>query len=187
MRKGFKSHLLAAVFALAQFLFLTAAHAALDLDGRGENMEKTNPFKIICPLYGQNGNYMGTAETTIDPGTGAKVHVIKLLNGTLTLNTEPLSEIVIGDPRDPDFPMVIPVNDRTAKATADPDVEANKNNPNASILIVNANINLTDQNSQASGSLQKYNFLEVRCLYLMVNGRIVKCLGCHVHFDWLDD
>lgn len=180
--------LLVSTLVLAQAMFLSTASASGDgsgvfLDGVSDNLNlklgTPIPNVIVkCNVTDANNKIVGT-QTSIDNGNQTTTHQFQLKDGSSVVLTQENDAVVVRDS---------PIDNTAIRAFGDT-LEPYRDNPNARLLFFSTNFSdhspgiLSWKSKGPKGSLLKgTNYLEVRCVYLMVNGVIIKCLGCHFYF-----
>ncbi len=139
--------------------------------GYGPNLTPGGNIFVKCNMFNNKGCQVGyvTSSSTSNPNTAEH---------TFVLNKGGKLDVVFT--RNSDILSVIPVDADAVMAF--PEAAPYLDNPDAVIWLLDGNHSINDAGTvswQATGSLKKVNYVEVRCVYLVLNGTIIQCLGCH--------
>lgn len=177
MGKLFSVHMLSAcmlVFALGS-ASATGAEVSLgaDLRGAGPNLAgPSDPANIFVKCALTLGGVPVGYQASYDNGNGTGTHVFQVVGGTLTLKLANTT----ADVTMKNFDATI--------AAAFPEVANYQYVSGAQIWYSSGNISKNAAGSISwvgTGTFSKVTKVEIRCVYLVVNGKVVKCLGCHYY------
>jgi hypothetical protein len=178
MKRLFQKFLLVGVFALAQVLFLTAANAGVFLHGKGDVLTGTAPNSIArYDLYTENGNGHCTVETC-DLGGGTIEHFINCDDG---------SKLDVISPSTVNIRRMFEINEEVVSAF--PELATLQGDSRYQLMTVAGNVSEDeagvswDAKGKAGTLLKGVCSIEIRCAYLVFNGRIIECLGCPFYME----
>ena len=159
---------------------LAASHSTehkkgLFLQGRGKNLANpSNPAEVKCRVFNEKGEDIGYVYSILDYGPGVEFHTFVLKCGTFEQVIE--HDIALGIPHDID----------DAAVAAIPEAAPYQNVPGAILLFVES-----DQTKKSpfvvswkgTGVFKGLNKFYPRCVFIVVDGRVVECVKCSWNFN----
>ncbi len=188
MKNNFYKHLFSIVFALG--LIGTCQAWAKDkshdsnsfrgifLQGNGDNFADPNlPNEVNCPLFDEHGKHVGYVHSELFSDSAR--HTFRMKDKSC------FSQYISGDIV---FTTTSPITDSVVAAF--PELAPYLGNEDALVLIADSNQSKDGpgiyswKNCGPKGSIfhDKVTSLTVRCVFLILNGRTEKCIGCSYAF-----
>ncbi len=157
----------------------TDAFKGIFLEGNGDNFADPNrPNEIKCPLYDEHGKHVGYVSSILYSDSAR--HKFCMKDGSC------FSQYISGDIV---YTTTSSINENVVAAF--PELAPYLDNEDALLLIADSNQSIDGpgiyswKNCGPKGTIfhGKVTSLTVRCVFLLLNGRTQKCVGCSYYFQ----